>query len=117
MQVIVATNPFFPNVATESRIRWTGLEPKEFELYTTYANSSYTKPNPKYYEEILNKNGLEANECIMVGNDVTEDGAARKICIKTFILTDWLINKENADLNDFPHGSFDDLLNSNIEKI
>ena len=65
----------------------------------------------------MNKNGLEADECIMVGNDVTEDGAARKIGIKTFILTDWLINKENADLNQLPHGSFDDLLNLDIERI
>ena len=116
-KVILATNPIFPLIAVESRIGWAGLDKADFDYITSYENSSFSKPNPKYYEEILNKNGLEANECIMVGNDVTEDGAARKIGIKTFILTDWLINKENADLNDFPHGSFNDLLNLDIEKI
>lgn len=116
-QLILATNPIFPSVATESRIGWAGMDKGDFDYITSYENSSFSKPNPNYYAEILEKNGLNADECIMVGNDVREDGAARKIGIKTFILTDWLINKDNADLNEFPHGSFDELLNSDIEKI
>ncbi len=34
-RVALATNPIFPAVATEARIRWAGLEPSEFEWYTT----------------------------------------------------------------------------------
>lgn len=44
-RVVLATNPLFPSIATESRIRWAGLEPSEFDLYTTYENTSYCKPN------------------------------------------------------------------------
>ena len=40
-RLALATNPIFPQVATESRIRWAGLEPEQFELYTTYENTCY----------------------------------------------------------------------------
>ncbi|MBQ7354119.1 MAG: HAD family hydrolase, partial [Clostridia bacterium] len=45
-RVVLATNPLFPAIATESRTRWAGLEPEEFELVTTYEAASYCKPNP-----------------------------------------------------------------------
>lgn len=109
-RVALATNPIFPSVATESRIRWAGLEPEDFEFFTTYENSSSSKPNPLYYAEVLNKLGCEAKDCLMVGNDVTEDGAAMKIGLNVFFLTDCLINQEQKDISAFPHGSFDDLL-------
>ena len=41
LRVALATNPLFPAVATESRIRWAGVEPEDFELYTTYENIGY----------------------------------------------------------------------------
>ena len=52
-RLVLATNPLFPAVGTEARIRWAGLSPKDFELYTTYENSRYCKPNLDYYWEIL----------------------------------------------------------------
>ncbi len=107
--VVLATNPIFPAIATQSRIRWAGLEPEDFLHYTTYENSSFCKPNPKYYEEILSKLGLDPKECLMVGNDVTEDGAAKALGMDVFFLTDCLINKEEKDISDQPHGSFADL--------
>ncbi len=51
----MATNPIFPAVATESRIHWAGLLPEDFELYTTYKNIGYCKPNLDYYREILRR--------------------------------------------------------------
>ena len=110
IRVILATNPLFPSVATASRIRWAGLSTTDFELYTTYENSSFCKPNPKYYEEILAKIGLKAEECIMVGNDVTEDMVTETMGMKVFLLTDCLINKENKDISKYPNGSFAELL-------
>lgn len=110
MQVIVATNPFFPNVATESRIRWTGLEPEEFELYTTYENSRFCKPNLDYYREIMEKQGLKAEECLMVGNDADEDMVAEKLGMKTFLVTACLLNKSGMDISAYPQGTFADLL-------
>ena len=35
-RVVLATNPIFPSIATNLRIRWVGLEPEDFELITTY---------------------------------------------------------------------------------
>ena len=34
-RVALATNPIFPHMATENRIRWAGLVPEDFEIYTT----------------------------------------------------------------------------------
>ena len=30
-RVVLATNPLFPRIATEERIRWAGLVPSDFE--------------------------------------------------------------------------------------
>lgn len=109
-RVILATNPLFPPIATHSRVRWTGLQPEDFELISTYDNSSFCKPNLRYYEEILSKCGLHPEECVMVGNDVGEDMIAATLGMKVFLLTDCLINKPGADINQFPHGSFPELM-------
>lgn len=109
-RVALATNPLFPIIATESRIRWAGLEPNDFELYTTYEKSKYCKPNLNYYKEILKKLDVCAEECLMVGNDVEEDMIAEKLGMKVFLLTDCMINKKDKDISVYPHGSFDDLI-------
>ncbi len=109
VRVVLATNPLFPAVATESRIRWAGLEPDDFELYTTYENSRYCKPNPKYYLEIMEKLGVSPEECLMVGNDVTEDMVAATIGMQVFLLTDCLINKKSVDISSYNKGGFSDL--------
>ena len=109
--VALATNPIFPTSATESRIRWAGFEPNDFELYTTYENIGYCKPNPEYYREIARRFGVSPEKCLMVGNDVTEDmEAAQKSGMNVFLLTDCLINKERKDISVYPRGSFDRLL-------
>ena len=108
-RLILATNPIFPAVATESRIRWAGLDKSDFELYTTYENSHYCKPNPDYYREILDKAGLKAEECLMVGNDAEEDTSAETLGIKVFLLTDCLINKKGKDISGYPQGGFKEL--------
>lgn len=108
-RVVLATNPVFPAVATKNRCRWAGLEPDEFEIVTTYENSTCCKPNPAYFSEIISKLGVLPEECLMVGNDFTEDGAAAKIGMSVFILTNNLINKNNEDISVFPNGDFDDL--------
>lgn len=109
-RVALATNPIFPSVATESRARWAGLEVSDFELYTTYENSSYCKPNPEYYREILCKLNVKAEECLMVGNDVTEDMITETMGMKVFLLTDCLINKEDKDISVYPNGGFEELM-------
>ncbi len=109
-KLILATNPIFPAVATESRIKWAGLDKNDFELYTTYENSHYCKPNPAYYSEILKKLSLNPTECLMVGNDATEDLAAKELGIDVFLITDCLINKKGRDISRCPQGGFGELM-------
>lgn len=109
-RTILATNPIFPKTATESRVRWAGLDPTDFEFCTTYENSIHSKPNPLYYADILEKTGLTPQECLMVGNDVSEDMIAQTLGINVFLLTDCLINKDNCDIAQYPNGSFDELV-------
>ena len=109
-RVALATNPLVPSLATETRVRWTGLDVSEFELYTTYENTGYCKPNPAYYLDVCHRLGVEAKDCVMVGNDVSEDMIAETLGMKVFLLTDCLINKHEKDISCYPRGSFDELM-------
>lgn len=109
LRAALATNPVFPAIASESRVRWAGLEPGDFEYITTYENSCWSKPNTAYYKELLDKLDLQPEEVLMVGNDVSEDMAACRLGMKVFLLTPCLINKNNADISVYPRGDFDDL--------
>ncbi len=73
--VLLTTNPFFPKFAVQKRLDWTksGLTLNDFDLVTTYETSNFSKPNPKYYEMVLNKFNLTPADCIMVGNNELED--------------------------------------------
>ncbi|MBE6862849.1 MAG: HAD family hydrolase [Ruminococcus sp.] len=109
-RVALATNPIFPKLATELRMGWAGLSPEDFELYTAYENINRSKPNPEYYSIIAERMGAAPEECLMVGNDVDDDMIAEKIGMKVFLLNDFLINKNNADIYVYPNGSFAELL-------
>lgn len=110
LRCALATNPIFPDVATSRRIQWAGLDKADFELYTTYENSSFCKPNPAYYQAILDQMGLKGEECLMIGNDATEDTAALLCGMQVFLITDCLLNKENRDISAIPQGNFDDAI-------
>jgi len=71
--VVIATNPIFPRRAIEHRLEWAGLLDLPFSLVTTYENSHFCKPNPCYYQEILDKLGCPAGDAIMVGDDFWND--------------------------------------------
>ncbi len=109
-RIALATNPIFPSIATEKRIAWAGLKPSDFEYFTAYENSRHCKPNPEYYKDVVNALGVDPQECLMVGNDVTEDMVAETLGMKVFLLTDCIINKDNTDISAYPHGSFSDLI-------
>ena len=54
--------------------------------------------------------GLAPEECLMVGNDVSEDMVVRALGMQVFLLTDCLINPEQKDLSTYPNGGFPELL-------
>ena len=72
-KVVLATNPFFPMTAQIERMSWSGLCESDFDLITSYENSSFCKPNPKYYLEVCQKIGVNPQNAIMIGNDERED--------------------------------------------
>ena len=92
-KVILATNPFFPRVAVKARLEWCGLSLEDFDYITEYENSSYCKPNPKYYTEICEKLGLRPENCMMIGNNMQEDIVASKLLgMRTYLIEDCLID-------------------------
>lgn len=118
LKVVLATNPVFPSIATETRIALAGLTPQQFDHYTTYENSTACKPNLSYYSEILDVLHCRPEECLMIGNNVSEDMVAAELGMKVFLVTDCLINKKNEDIANYPQGDFKDLLaylKSNLE--
>jgi len=105
-EVVVATNPLFPRVAIEERLRWANLAPEElpFTMITSYEIFHFTKPQPAYYAEILGQLGRKPHEVVMVGNDPGLDlDPARALSMRVFHLSDHPGDK-------YPGGSLDDVL-------
>ena len=71
----------------------------DFSYISTYENSSYCKPNIKYYEEIISKLNLKKEECLMIGNDTIEDYIITSIDIPCIILKDCIINKNKLEID------------------
>ncbi len=109
-QIVLASNPIFPLTAQKRRMAWAGLDADDFSYYTSYENSHYCKPNPDYYREILSDIGCLATDCLMVGNDANEDMAAVEAGIRTFLLTNCLINSKGKDISAYPRGGFGQLM-------
>ena len=106
-KLVVATNPLFPLFVQRERISWTGADPDDFDWITSYENSHYSKPNPAYYREILEQIGSLPDNSLMVGNDVREDmEAAASVGIRGFLMTEYLINREDKDISGYPQGGF-----------
>ena len=90
--LVLASNPVFPMAAQKKRMLWAGVNPDDFALIMSYENSHFCKPNPLYYKEIAEKLGVKPGDCLMVGNDTTEDAAATLTGADFFLLTDCLLN-------------------------
>ena len=107
--VAIATNPIFPRIATESRLRWLGLAPEMFPLVTSFDDSHYAKPNPDYYREVCRRLGVQPEDCVMIGNDVEEDGCARSLGMEVLLVRDHLLNPRGLPTEDFPLGTLEDV--------
>ena len=67
--VVIATNPLFPDIAVRHRLEWAGIADFPYRLVTGYENSRACKPNPLYYQGILEAIERPAAQCLMVGNE------------------------------------------------
>lgn len=110
-QIVLATNPIFPKLAIEERMRWAGIIDYPWRYITTYENSTACKPNLRYYQELIDKLQLDPAKCWMVGNDAHEDMIASKLGFKTFLVTDYLLEKNQDYPQPHKKGSLEDFLN------
>lgn len=107
-RVILATNPIFPEIAIRQRMEWAGIGSLPWDLVTTYENSMFCKPNPEYFRQICSKINLLPQECLMVGNDVQEDLVAGTLGMKTFLITDCLIDRGKPEYKPDYQGSLEE---------
>ena len=75
LRVVIATNPLFPQAAIEGRLSWAGIPVTDFDyaLVTHSQNMHAAKPAVAYYVEILGMVGVDAESCLMVGDDWKND--------------------------------------------
>jgi len=71
--VVIATNPLFPETAIRQRMEWAGVADFPFKLVTSYEVMHSCKPHARYYTEIVERLGRQPGECVMVGDDWSND--------------------------------------------
>lgn len=109
-RVVLATNPIFPHNAQLTRMNWVGLRESDFDFITDYESDSFCKPNPKYYLSICERLGVSPDECLMVGNDESDDmKGASAAGLDCFLVTDCLIPCKDFEWQG-ERGSFEDLI-------
>lgn len=106
LRLVLATNPIFPEDGVKTRLSWVGLSADDFELITHYDNSTYCKPDQRYFEEILSKINVSPCNCLMIGNNVSEDMiAAESVGMRVFFVSDFAENPNGDDASRFPQGT------------
>jgi FMN phosphatase YigB (HAD superfamily) len=109
-QLVLATNPIFPETAIRHRMEWAGIADIPFRLVTTLEEMHFCKPNPKYYVEIVDKLDVSPFSCMMFGNDVQEDGVAGKLGMETYLVKDYLIDHGRGHFEFTHEGTLADVL-------
>lgn len=99
--LILATNPIFPEFAIKEWLSWINCHDLPFSLITSFERMHFCKPNPDYYREILDLLKIPPESCLMIGNDTEEDLIASVVGIKTCLVTDYLIQRDNNLRPDF----------------
>lgn len=107
-KTVLATMPVFPLSAAVARLSWIGLYPHDFQYISHYGNSTYLKPHPEYYCEILRKMDLDGEDCIMVGNNIKEDMSAQNLGFDVFLVTGYEIGEFQRD--EYKNGDLSALL-------
>ncbi|MHB0935517.1 MAG: HAD family hydrolase [Armatimonadota bacterium] len=81
LDVVVATNPLFPDTAIRQRLEWSGAADFPYRLITTYENSRACKPNLTYFRQIADYLGCQPEECLMVGDEDWDMNAGTLGCL------------------------------------
>lgn len=110
-KVILATNAIFPREALVTRTGWIDVDLDQFDFVTTYDVMRSCKPNPKFFQEIIDyMNITEEDDLFMIGNDVEEDILdSQPLGFETFLVKDYLLNRNNKPYQS-KEGSFSDMV-------
>jgi FMN phosphatase YigB (HAD superfamily) len=95
----LATNPIWPPEIIEMRVKWAGIDPSIFGFITHVRMMKATKPHPEYYQEILDLQGLNAADCMLIGDNVRMDLPATRVGIRVFILKSPQAKQKTPDIS------------------
>lgn len=109
-KVVLATNPIFPRVVIDARLAWGELDRDVFHHVTAYETAHFCKPNPLFFEEVMARLQIPAENCLMVGNDTLHDLSASQVGMKTCLLTPWSIKRPGAHFKADWQGNHEELL-------
>ncbi|MCK8113995.1 HAD family hydrolase [Anaerosoma tenue] len=84
LRVAIATNPIFPRVAIDHRLRWAGVHDLPVQVVTTYEQMLACKPLAEYYRQTCEMLETDPRDCMMVGDDRALDMPASDIGMQTF---------------------------------
>lgn len=114
---ILSTNPIFPKDGTLTRMSFVNLKEDDFDYITSYENSSFCKPNPNYFKDLLNKFDLLPEEVILFGNNTYEDGECALACgIKCYMVGDFIINHPKST-HSFEHLKMEEVIPTIIKEL
>jgi len=85
-KLVLATNPVWPLQAIQFRATWGGIQTDSFDFISHSEIMNRAKPSPEYYEQLLQKIEIPAENCLMIGNDPHKDLPAREAGIRTFLV-------------------------------
>ncbi|MBQ6368082.1 MAG: HAD family hydrolase [Erysipelotrichaceae bacterium] len=117
--LILATNPIFPYTATATRMSFVGLKPEDFRDVSAYENCSYAKPNPQYYMDMLERNGLKPEEVLMIGNDFNEDVVpTRALGMRSVLVSECLLGEPDDQVRVMPFAElYEKIRNRELEEL
>jgi HAD superfamily hydrolase (TIGR01549 family) len=107
--VVIATNPHFPTLATQHRLAWAGVEDFPYRKVTAYENSHFAKPSPGYYQEILDEIGCAPEEALVIGDEAMDMVAGRLGCA-TFLIPGPATKMEEIDRTPTYQGTLEDVI-------
>ena len=83
-RLVIATQPVFPEIAIRKRLKWAGIDHLTFELITHIENMNSCKPYQAYFRQLLEMIDTSSEHCLMIGNDIEMDMAAKQSNIPTY---------------------------------
>jgi FMN phosphatase YigB (HAD superfamily) len=96
-QLAIATNPLFPKIAVDARIAWAGLNPTWFSYVSSFERNTACKPQLKFYQEVLTALNADVESTWMIGNDPLEDMIVKQMGVRTYLVTDDLVQRPDIE--------------------